>query len=243
MRALVGETFAAESPSCNRTGTFEALRHTDRSDLKSRVGADVANENTEWVRGLDETSIDYDRTVTKLYGILLKMAYSWARRKGARIQLAGPELDDIAHQAAADATLMICRKVAEFRGDCRFTTWAYKFVAFDVSSKVNRHYWQYAHISIDDNDWTEWRTDDTDTPEWLAERTDLAGAIRRIIREDLTERQQRAFEAIAIRGRPVSQVASEMHSNPNAIYKTMFEARKKLRHGLTIAGYLSPYSA
>lgn len=215
----------------------------DDVDLNTRVGVDVAAENQEWVNGLALNATDYERNVTRLYGILLKMAYTEARRKGARIQLAGPELDDIAHQAAADATLTICRKVADFRGDCRFTTWAYKFVAFDVSSKVNRHYWQRAHVSIDENDWAAWREDGTDTPEWLAEGTDLSAAIQRIIREDFTERQQQAFESIAIRGLPVSQVASEMNSNPNAIYKTMFDARKKLRDGLIAAGYLSPTRA
>ena len=88
--------------------------------------------------------------------------------------------------------------MADFRGECRFTTWAYRFVAFDVSSKVNRHYWQRAHVSLDDSNWAAWKADDTDTPEWLAESTDLVEAIQRIIREDLTERQQRAFAAIAI---------------------------------------------
>jgi len=234
---------AEREASRSRTASSKNLHDTDGSELNTRVGADVAAENAEWVRGLAPTSVDYEHTVTKLHGILLKMAYAGARRKGARIQLAGPELDDIAHQAAADATLTICRKVVDFRGDCRFTTWAYKFVSYDVSSKVNRHYWQRAHVSIDDNDWTSWSADDTNTPERLAENTDLVGAIQRIIREDLTDRQKRTFEAITFLGLPISQVALEMNSNPNAIYKTMFDARKKLRDGLTAAGYLTPHSA
>lgn len=228
------------SSSPDHQGVPVRGRDAPGSELDSRIGSDVAAENAQWVDGLDPDSFDYELTVTKLYGILLKMAYTEARRKGARIQLAGPELDDISHQAAADATLTICRKVTTFRGDCRFTTWAYKFVAFDVSSKVNRHYWQRAHVSIDDNDWALWRADQTDSPEWLAESAELGEAVQRIIREVLTERQRRAFEAIAIRGLPVSQVAAEMDSNPNAIYKTMFDARKKLRDGLTTAGFLTP---
>lgn len=103
--------------------SFEVAQHGIDVEFNSRVDVNVAFENARWVRGLSPTSADHDSTVTELYGILIKMAYAETRRKGARIQLLGPELDDVAHQAAADATLTVCRKVGTFRGDCRFTTW------------------------------------------------------------------------------------------------------------------------
>ena len=112
-------------------------------DARSRnvaVDEQVAAENVSWVRRLTADGAEFDEAVTTLYRLLVKIAYTEARRRGARLHLAGPELDDIAHQAAADATLTICRKVESFRGDCRFTTWAYRFVALDVSSKVSRHF-------------------------------------------------------------------------------------------------------
>lgn len=233
---------ARHDPLGNLPSSPEPHQDNEFAVLNSRVEVDVAAENARWVRDLAPEPIDHDRTVAELYGILVKMAYTETRRRGARIHLVGPELDDIAHQAAADVTLIVCRKVATFRGDCRFTTWAYRIVAFDVLSKVNRHYWQRAHVSLDSNDWSSWRADTAETPEGFAERSDLVSAVERIVREDLTERQQRAFAAITIRGLPVSQVAQEMDSNPNAIYKMMFDARKKLRAGLTNAGYLSTQS-
>ncbi|WP_426244712.1 sigma-70 family RNA polymerase sigma factor [Nocardioides sp. LHG3406-4] len=187
---------------------------------------------------LTSEGVGYDEAVTKLYRVLVKVGYTEARRKGARLPLTGPELDDIAHQAAADATLTICRKVRTFRGDCRFTTWAYRFVAFDVSSKVNRHFWQRANLSIEDDEWALLATDLSDAPETRAESRDLIEAVKRVFRDDLTERQQKTFEAIAVRGVPIRQVAEDLGSNPNAIYKTMFDARQKLRQALTAAGYL-----
>jgi len=205
---------------------------------RPNVDARVAAENTQWVQDLTSEGVEYDEAVTKLYGVLVKIGYTEARRKGARLQLSGPELDDIAHQAAADATLTICRKVRTFRGDCRFTTWAYRFVAFDVSSKVNRHFWQRASLSIEDDEWALLATDLADAPETRAESRDLIEAVKRVFRDDLTDRQQRAFEAIAVRGIPIRQVAEDLGSNPNAIYKTMFDARQKLRQALTAAGYL-----
>lgn len=206
---------------------------------RPKVDSLVASENAQWVHALTTEGAEYDAAVTKLYRLLVKIGYTEARRKGARLQLSGPELDDIAHQAAADATLTICRKVQTFRGDCRFTTWAYRFVSFDVSSKVNRHFWQRAAPSIDDNDWAFLSSSVADAPEAQVESRDLITAIQRIFREDLTDRQQRAFEAIAVRGIPIRQVADDLGSNPNAIYKTMFDARRKLRQALVSGGYLN----
>jgi RNA polymerase sigma factor (sigma-70 family) len=203
------------------------------------VDEQVTAENRSWVRRLTADGAEFDEAVTALYRLLVKIGYSEAKRKGARLHLAGPELDDVAHQAAADATLTICRKVETFRGDCRFTTWAYRFVVFDVSSKVSRHVWQRPTISIDDNEWTGLAANLGEAPETQAENRDLVEAIQRAFREDLSERQQRAFEAVVVRGVPVREVAEELTSNPNAIYKTLSDARRKLRRSLASAGYLA----
>lgn len=208
---------------------------------RTRTNVDplVAAENAQWVHGLTTEGAEHDEAVTRLYRMLVKIGYTEVKRKGASLHLSGPELDDIAHQAAADATLTICRKVQTFRGDCRFTTWAYRFVSFDVSSKVNRHFWQRAAPSIDDNVCALLPSNLADAPEAQVESRDLVAAIRRVFREDLTDRQQRAFEAIAVRGISIQQVAEDLGSNPNAIYKTMFDARRKLRQALVSAGYLN----
>lgn len=210
------------------------------TQIRNRVvDEEVAAENVSWVRRLTADGAEFDEAVAALYCLSVKIAYSEARREGAGLHLAGPELDDVAHQAAADATLAICRKVETFRGDCRFTTWAYRFVAFSVSSKVNRHIWQRPTISIDDNEWTLRAANLGEAPETHAENTDLVEAIRRAFWEDLSERQQRAFEAVVVRGVPIREVAEELSSSPNAIYKTLFDARRKLRRSLASAGYLT----
>ena len=38
--------------------------------------------------------------------------------------------------------LAIIAKLVTFRGESRFTTWAYTFVIFEVSSKLGRHFWR-----------------------------------------------------------------------------------------------------
>ena len=56
--------------------------------------------------------------------------------------------------------LAITGKLDRFRGDSRFTTWAYKFVIFEVSAKLGRHYWRNPPVQVDSDAWermTGWR--------------------------------------------------------------------------------------
>jgi len=55
----------------------------------------------------------------------------------------------------------------------------------------------------------------------------------------LTVRQRRVFVALVLNGVPLDTLVIEMASNRNAIYKTMFDARRKLRAALAANGYLS----
>ena len=203
------------------------------------IGAEIAAENAAWVDGLSSTGPDYEPTVARLYRILVKFGYAEARRRAARLRLTGPELEDIAHQAAADATLTICRKVTTFRGECRFTTWAYRFVTFDVTAKIKRHFWQRLPAHVDDEDWTRLPASPCHGPADQVENRDLRRAVENACNHVLTDKQRRVFEAVAVYGTPTSEVASDLGATPNAIYKTMFDARRKLRAALSAAGYLA----
>ena len=83
-----------------------------------------------------------ERAAARLHELLLRVARRETRRRCDRLRISGPELDDLAHQAAADAVVAIIAKIGEFRGESRFTTWAYKFVMFEVSGKIARHFWR-----------------------------------------------------------------------------------------------------
>ena len=67
----------------------------------------------------------------------------------SRSRIGGPELDDLAHQACADAMLAITAKLDQFRHESRFTTWAYRFVILEVSNKLGRHFWNAHDVSIE----------------------------------------------------------------------------------------------
>ena len=99
-------------------------------------------DSAEWLRSLERHRSERNAAQVQLHGLLLRIARSEVHRRSEHLRIGGPELDDMAHQAAADALVAIIAKIDQFRGDSRFTTWAYKFVMFEVSTKIGRHFWR-----------------------------------------------------------------------------------------------------
>ena len=196
-------------------------------------------ESAEWVRTLTSSGAERTAALDRLHPMLVRIAQSELRRRSGRLPITGPEVDDLAFQAAADALIAITGKVSHFRGDSRFTTWAYKFVIFEVSAKVGRHFWQKPTISLDAEDWDRLPDRFGLQPAQESEWRDLVGALRRAVEEDLTDRQRRIFVALALNGVPLDALVTELRSTRGAIYKTMFDTRRKLRAALVANGYLN----
>jgi RNA polymerase sigma-70 factor, ECF subfamily len=64
-------------------------------------------------------------------------------------------LDDLATQAADDALMAILGKLHAYRGDSRFTTWAYKFALLEAAVKVRRRAWQDREVPLDADGWAQ----------------------------------------------------------------------------------------
>ena len=168
-----------------------------------------------------------------LHDLLLRAArHELQRRRG---RLAGPELDDLAQQCADDATMSILARLDDFRGLSRFTTWAYKFAIFEVSSKLARHAWRHHPPSAED--WERLPDALTPRPGEQAERREQLSALVRAIEHDLTDRQREVFVAVALNEVPIDVVALRLESNRNAVYKNLFDARSRLRASLAAAGH------
>ncbi|MGH3168733.1 MAG: sigma-70 family RNA polymerase sigma factor, partial [Trebonia sp.] len=160
------------------------------------------------------------------------------RKRSASIPVTGPELTDVAHQAADDAMLAILAKLAEFRGESRFTTWAYRFVILEVSSKLGQHYWRNPPVSLDAAQWERLPDRLGLDPESHAEAAGILAEVHRIVDHELTPHQRRVFLAIAVDGIPLDALAVRLELQRNAIYKVMFDARRKIRRVLIANGYL-----
>jgi RNA polymerase sigma-70 factor, ECF subfamily len=191
-------------------------------------------ESSQWVSTLTATGPERDRALE----LLLQIALGELRRRGGQLRIAGPELDDLAYQATADALLAIVAKLGQFRGESRFTTWAYKFVIFEVSAKVGRHFWRHPAVPMDAEDWDRLPDRLGVEPATESERRDLVEALLRAVDEHLTPRQRQVFVALVLNGVPLDALVVELGSSRNAIYKAMFDARSKLRAALAANGYL-----
>ena len=195
-------------------------------------------DSAKWLRVLAATGPQREEALTRLHALLLRIARAEVARRGPRLRLTGPELDDLAYQAAADALIAITSKLGQFRGESRFTTWAYKFVIFEVSTKIGRHFWRHPSVPFDAEDWERLPDRFGFDPAQEAEWRDLLAALHRAVAEKLTARQRRVFVAIVLNNVPLDTLVIEMASNRNAIYKALFDARRKLRAALVANGYI-----
>ena len=191
-----------------------------------------------WVEQLQPDHPRRDEAVARLYEVLRRAAlHELRRRSSLGPRLAGPELDDVAQQCADDALVNILAKLDDFKGLSRFTTWAYKFAIFEVSSKLARHAWQRQPPSREDLELGEVPDTLTPRPSDQAERREQLVVLKEAIVVDLTPRQREVFVAAALNDVPIDVLALELGSNRNAIYKNLFDARRKLRGSLAAAGY------
>jgi RNA polymerase sigma-70 factor (ECF subfamily) len=108
----------------------------------------------------------------------------------------------------------------------------------EVSAKLGRHYWRNPPVPAGEDAWERIPDRFGADPAALAESRELAGALRRAVGVALTERQRRVFVAIIVDGVPLDALAAELGSTRNALYKTMFDARRKIRAHLVANGYL-----
>lgn len=194
-------------------------------------------ESREWLRCLADPS-ERERALARLHQLLLRAARAELRRRSLPAIVEGRERDDLAHQAADDALLAITSKLDRFRGESRFTTWAYKFVILEVSAKLGRHFWRNPPVPISGDAWERIPDRFGADPAEHAESRELAAALRQAVTEVLSERQRRVFVAIVVDGVPLDGLAFELGSTRNALYKMMFDARRKIRAHLIAHGYL-----
>ena len=195
-------------------------------------------ETVDWLRALSANGSEAEAAYRRLHALLLRVARGEVRRRGPAVGIDGPELDDLAHQAAADALVAVRRKLGEFRGESRFTTWACRFVIFEVSTKIGRHFWRRPHVPFDAEDWALLPDRFGLDPERESEWRDLVAALRRAVDHALTDRQRQVFVAVVLNGVSGDVLMHELGTSRNAIYKTLYDARRKLRAQLVAAGHL-----
>jgi RNA polymerase sigma-70 factor, ECF subfamily len=144
-------------------------------------------------------------------------------------------VDPIINQAADEAMTTLLGKLDTFEGRSQFTTWAFKFAILQAATDVRRLQWQHREVELRDLDLPAAAHD---SPERHAEGTDLAAALATAIQTVLTPYQRRIAIALLIDGVPIDVLAERLGTNRGALYKTVHDARIRLRAELTNRGYL-----
>jgi RNA polymerase sigma-70 factor, ECF subfamily len=193
-------------------------------------------ESRRWLSDLRGRGHDHDDAVGRLHAMLVRAArFEVGRRRHALAHLRGDELDDIAMQAADDALMSVLRRLDDYRGLSRFTTWAYKFALLEAAVKLRRRAWQGREVPVEPEAWSL-IAGAGHTPHEDAEQAQVLAALKRAIREALTPHQREVLVALALNGVPIDVLAERLGTTRGALYKTLHDARRKLRADLTASG-------
>jgi RNA polymerase sigma-70 factor (ECF subfamily) len=191
-----------------------------------------------WVEALTGDSGERGEALADLHDLMLRAArFEIGRRLAALEHVRGESLDDLAQQAADDALVAVLAKLDDFRGASRFTTWAYKFALLEAGVKLRRRAWQGREVVLEPDAWPSF-ADPGASAQSGAEAQELLGELQRAVREALTPHQREVFAALALNNVPIDVLAERMGSTRGALYKTLHDARRRLRAELAGAGYL-----
>jgi RNA polymerase sigma-70 factor (ECF subfamily) len=194
-------------------------------------------DSEEWLRCLRADGTERDAAIARLHNLLLRAAhFEVARRRPALPHLRGGELDDIATEAADDALVSVLRRLDDFRGASRFTTWAYKFALLEAAVRLRKRAWQGREILLEPEAWTVFSSAGLG-PDAEAEQSELLVAVRSAIASVLTPHQRQVLVALAVNGVPIDVLAERLNSSRGALYKTLHDARRKLRSHLEERGF------
>ena len=195
------------------------------------------SDSAAWLGALRATGPVYDQAVESLHELLLRAARFEVSRRGAALShVRGDELDDVAMQAADDALMAVLAKLDQFRGASRFSTWAYKFALLEAGVRLRRRAWQEREVVLDSDSWTR-LAPSTPGPDTGAERAELLRALSESIGDDLTVHQRQVLVSLAIDGVPIDVLAERLGTTRGALYKTLHDARRKLRLLLADKGF------
>jgi RNA polymerase sigma-70 factor (ECF subfamily) len=196
----------------------------------------AGDESSAWLRDLRDGGEARRNAIERLHAVLLRAArFEVARRRSTLPHLRGDELEDIALEAADDALMSVLARLDDFRGASRFTTWAYKFALLEAAVKLRKRAWQAREVPLEPESWSVLASARL-RPEDELEQGELLAAVQRAIAEVLTPHQRRVLVALALNGVPIDVLADRLGTTRGALYKTLHDARRKLRQHLAETG-------
>lgn len=201
-----------------------------------------AKTNREWVRELRADGEEQAAALGALRDYLVRAARYGLRRSRGQLSHETFDRDQVAEDCAQDALLAILGHLADFRGDSRFTTWAYKFAINTALAAARRE--SRKHVSLDAlleatgrQAWLPEAEALSADPERRVRQAEAWAIIQTVMDDDLSERQRRALEAVVADEVPLEDLVRRWGATRNSIYKLLHDARQKLKTRLEARGF------
>lgn len=193
--------------------------------------------NEEWLTALRAAGRERAAAVGHLHDLLLRAVRHQVSRMSAATHIGHVRREEVITSAANDATMSVLGKLDGFEGRSRFTTWAFKFGILQANVETRRATWADRQIDLDAA--PEIHAPAAGHPEQNAEGRDLARTISAAIESELTAHQRTVLTALLIQEVPIDVLSERLGTSRGAVYKTLHDARKRLRAHLAGTGHLA----
>jgi RNA polymerase sigma-70 factor, ECF subfamily len=201
--------------------------------------------NEEWLEDLRTSGSAQEAAITDLRDLLLRtVLFFFSRNLGDFDRLTRDEILQLAEDCAQEALIAVLNHLSNFRGDSKFTTWAYKFAINFALMTARRERWK--GISLDQLSFVDGGSlaervmqgkEPALTPDQFVMQVEILETIREVIEQDLTDKQRRVLILMVFNEVPMDEVARQLSTNRNAIYKMLHDARRKLKYRLQARGF------
>jgi len=192
-------------------------------------------DNTTWIADLRDAGARREAALDDLRAVIGRgLPYALSRW----LSPSDPLFQPLVEEVTQDTLLRVMDQLSSFEGRSLFTTWVHKIAVRIALTELRRKRWRDASLEeLTEKDQASpaatLLADSRAGPEVSAERSDMLGRIRRILNEELTERQRQALILLGVQGIPMEEAAAKMRTNRNALYKLLHDARLRLKRRLS----------
>ncbi len=149
-----------------------------------------------------------------------------------------PQFGSLVEEVTQETLLRVLDQLGTFEGRSQFTTWVHKIAVRIALTELRRKRWRDSSLDeLTENEDAPpppgLLADAHAGPEIVAEREDMLTRVRRIIEEELTERQRQALLLLGVQDIPMEDAARKLKTNRNALYKLLHDARLRLKNRLS----------
>jgi RNA polymerase sigma-70 factor (ECF subfamily) len=184
----------------------------------------------------------------ELRDLLVRAALAYLARQQYPAEAFGADsYESLAEDYAHASFAIILRELDEFRGECRFTTWAYRIVVNLIADEMRRRAWRRHSLTQDSDAARSWHaSSDEQDVEGIVDRRVLWSLLDDIIQHELTPRQRMALVGRIFDEKPLIVLADELGTDKDNVYKLVHDARKHLKralreHGVTEADVFAAF--